>query len=59
MFFSHFAPYSYSDVFKYLCKLENDDDLSQIMRVDHICNSVGGNPMYGLTITDNLSGYVS
>ena len=51
VFFSHFAPYSYSDVFKYLCKLDNDDSLSSIMRVDHICNSVGGNPMYGLTIT--------
>lgn len=22
VFFAHFAPYSYSDVFRYLCKLE-------------------------------------
>ena len=27
VFFAHFAPYSYMDVFRYLCKLENDKSL--------------------------------
>ena len=27
VFFSHFAPYSYSDVFRYLCKLEVDEKI--------------------------------
>lgn len=54
VFFTHFAPYSYSDVFRYLCKLESDHRLRNIMRIDHICNSLGKVPMYGLTITENI-----
>ena len=54
VFFAHFAPYSYSDVFRYMCKLEANEDLRKIMRIDHICNSLGKIPMYGMTITNNL-----
>lgn len=54
VFFTHFAPYSYSDVFRYLCMLETNVELKKIMRIDHICNTLGKVPMYGLTITENL-----
>jgi hypothetical protein len=54
VFFTHFAPYSYSDVFRYLCKLESDEKLKKFMRIDHICNSLGKVPMYCLTVTDNI-----
>jgi hypothetical protein len=54
VFFTHFAPYSYSDVFRYLCKLKSNEKLQEIMRIDHICNSLGKVPMYGLTITNNI-----
>lgn len=54
VFFAHFAPYSYSDVFRYLCKLELDEEARKIMRIDYICKSLGGVPMYGMTITNNL-----
>jgi hypothetical protein len=60
VYFSHFAPFSYSDVFRYLCTLEADHRLRSILRVDHICNSLGKIPLYGLTITEGLdSKYVS
>ena len=54
VFFTHFAPYSYSDVFRYLCSLESNEDYHKIMRTDHICNSLGKVPMYCLTITNNI-----
>ena len=54
VFFAHFAPYSYSDVFRYLCKLELDEKAREIMRIDYICKSLGKVPMYCLTITNNL-----
>lgn len=60
VFFAHFAPYSYSDVFRYLCKLEMDEQARSIMRIDYICNSLGGVPMYGMTITNNIqTDYIS
>ena len=55
VFFSHFAPYSYSDVFRYLCKLEVDEKIQEIMRIDYICNTVCNIPMYGITITNNIN----
>lgn len=54
VFFTHFAPYSYSDVFRYLCKLETNEKTKNYMRIDHICNTLGKVPMYGLTITNNI-----
>ena len=54
VFFTHFAPYSYSDIFRYLCKLEADESLKDLMRIDHVCNSLAKVPMYCLTITDNI-----
>ena len=54
VFFTHFAPYSYSDVFRYLCKLEANESLQKFLRLDYITNSLGKVPMYGLTITNNI-----
>ena len=54
VYFTHFAPYTYSDVFRYLCKLDIDENLKKFMRIDYICNSLGKVPMYGLTITNNI-----
>ena len=54
VFFAHFAPYSYADVFRYLCKLETDEKLHKIMRIDHLCNSLAQIPMYGVTITNDI-----
>jgi len=54
VFFTHFAPYSYSDVFRYLCKLEVNPRLREFMRIDYICQSLGKVPMYGVTITHDI-----
>jgi len=55
VFFAHFAPYSYSDVFRYFCKLECDESLKDMMRIDYICRTLGKTPMYGLTITNKIN----
>jgi hypothetical protein len=55
VFFTHFAPYSYSDVFRYLCNLEVNEEAQKIMRIDHICNTLAKVPMYCLTITENIN----
>lgn len=52
VFFAHFMPYSFSDHINYLACLEADERNKNKLRIDHICNSLGGLPMYGLTITD-------
>ena len=54
VFFAHFQPYTYTDLINYLCTLYANPKNSNIMRLDHICNSLGTTPMYGLTITNNI-----
>jgi hypothetical protein len=54
VFFAHFIPYTYRDLVHYLCKLRNAPEVSQIMRVDYLCNSLGKAPVYGLTITNDI-----
>jgi hypothetical protein len=38
----------------YLCQLQANDTNKDKMRLDYICNALGGAPMYGLTITNNI-----
>jgi len=54
VFFAHFVPYTYTDLINFLCKLQADDSLKNRMRIDYICNDLGGAPFYGLTITSNI-----
>jgi len=54
VFFAHFMPYTYTDLINYLCTLQADEKLKNLMRVDYICNTLGKTPMYGLTITNNI-----
>ena len=59
VYFAHFVPYTYTDLVNYLCTLRANDALKDRMRVDHICNALGGAPLYGLTITNDIQkGYV-
>ena len=54
VFFAHFAPYTYTDLVNYIANLQANESLKDRMRVDHICNTLGGMPMYGLTITEDI-----
>ena len=35
-------------------KANSNEEARKIMRIDYICKSLGGVPMYGMTITNNL-----
>ena len=52
VFFAHFQPYTYTDMINFLCQLDCDEKLKEIMRIDYICDSLGKTPLYGLTITN-------
>jgi|LauGreDrversion4_2_1035121.scaffolds.fasta_scaffold295607_1 hypothetical protein len=69
VFFSHFYPYSQHDLENTLDTLSNEpsDPLQpggptnsqSIMRVDNLCSTLGGNPCYVVTITQNINTYLS
>ena len=43
-----------------MCSLHANEANKDKMRLDHVCNSLGRAPMYGLTITNNIqTGYVN
>lgn len=54
VFFAHFQPYTYTDLINYLCTLHIAPEHKDKMRLDHICNTMGTAPMYGLTITSDI-----
>ena len=54
VFFAHFQPYTYNDLMNFLCGLQAKESNADKMRIDHICNSLGKTPIYGLTITNNI-----
>ncbi|XP_015269988.1 PREDICTED: cytosolic carboxypeptidase 2 [Gekko japonicus] len=51
-YFAHFYPYTYSDLQHYLLTLVNDPLRSQYCKVRPLCNSLAGNTVYLLTITN-------
>ena len=43
-----------------MCTLKAEEAYKDKLRLDYICNALGGAPLYGLTITNNIqSGYVN
>ena len=58
VFFSHFYPYTFTDLEKYLAKATSIDDNKKIMRVDILCKSLSNNPCYMLTITNKIKTYL-
>ena len=60
MFFSHFAPYTFSDVRGYLYQARKfTHNFDRIARIDLLCKSLAENSIYMLTITENLGSYFS
>ncbi|KAH0621185.1 hypothetical protein JD844_022240 [Phrynosoma platyrhinos] len=51
-YFAHFYPYTYSDLQRYLLTLVNNPVCSQYCKVRPLCNSLAGNTVYLLTITN-------
>ncbi|KAJ6665588.1 hypothetical protein lerEdw1_003431 [Lerista edwardsae] len=51
-YFAHFYPYTYSDLQHYLVTLVKDPHRSQYFKLRSLCNSLAGNPVYLLTITN-------
>ena len=54
VFFAHFQPYTYTDLVNFLCTLKSDEEKQDKMRLDYLCHTIGGAPVYGLTITNNI-----
>ena len=60
VFFAHFQPYTYTDLINFMCTLKAEEAYKDKLRLNYICNALGGAPLYGLTITNNIqSGYVN
>ncbi|XP_048341891.1 cytosolic carboxypeptidase 2 isoform X2 [Sphaerodactylus townsendi] len=51
-YFAHFYPYTYSDLQHYLLTSVNDPLRSQYCKLRPLCNSLAGNTVYLLTITN-------
>ncbi|XP_042301970.1 cytosolic carboxypeptidase 2 isoform X2 [Sceloporus undulatus] len=51
-YFAHFYPYTYSDLQRYLLTLINNPVCSQYCKLRPLCNSLAGNIVYLLTITN-------
>lgn len=51
-YFAHFYPYTYSDLQNYLLTMVNDPLRSQYCKLRPLCNSLAGNTVYLLTITN-------
>ncbi|XP_053143449.1 cytosolic carboxypeptidase 2 isoform X2 [Hemicordylus capensis] len=51
-YFAHFYPYTYSDLQHYLLTLVKDPLRSQYCKLRSLCNSLAGNRVYILTITN-------
>uniref|UniRef100_A0A6J0TH53 Cytosolic carboxypeptidase 2 n=1 Tax=Pogona vitticeps TaxID=103695 RepID=A0A6J0TH53_9SAUR len=51
-YFAHFYPYTYSDLQRYLFTLVNNPHRSQHCKLRPLCNSLAGNTVYLLTITN-------
>ncbi|XP_061465437.1 cytosolic carboxypeptidase 2 isoform X3 [Rhineura floridana] len=51
-YFAQFYPYTYSDLQHYLLTLVNDPLCSQYCKLRPLCNSLAGNTVYLLTITN-------
>jgi len=54
VFFAHFVPYTYTDLVNFLCTLQAEPSHRDKLRLDYICNELGGAPLYGLTITGDI-----
>ncbi|XP_051001003.1 cytosolic carboxypeptidase 2-like [Acomys russatus] len=51
-FFAHFYPYTYTDLKCYLLSVVNNPIQSQFCKLQALCRSLAGNPVYLLTITN-------
>jgi hypothetical protein len=55
VFFSHFVPFTYSDLVSHLHTIQADETLWDFVRIDGLCNSFIGNPGYCLTFTSGFT----
>ena len=56
-FFAYFQPYTLSDLQDYLFQINKTyeaEHLQNIYKCEELCTTLGGNPCYVLTITDNV-----
>ena len=57
VFFSYFLPYTLSDLQDLLFALQTkypEDHLNNVLKINRLCETVGGNPCYILTITNDV-----
>ena len=57
VFFSYFQPYTLTDLQDLLFILQakhNEEHLNNILKINKLCDTVGGNPCYILTITNDV-----
>ena len=57
VFFSYFQPYTLTDLEDYLFLINKrfeESYLKNILKVEKMCDTLGGNPCYVLTITENV-----
>lgn len=53
--FAYDTPYTYSDLNLYLQPIKKDKRLKQILRINALCRTIGGNKCEIMTITSNVS----
>lgn len=58
VFFSHFFPYTFTDLEKYLATITSEQQYRKFLRVDILCKSLSNNPCYALTITNKIKTYL-
>lgn len=58
VFFSHFFPYTFTDLERYLAKITSQEKYRKFLRIDILCKSLSNNPCYTLTITNKMRTYL-
>ncbi len=59
VYFAHFFPYTFNHLQVKLRDIADNPRLKHIMRIDSLCSSLAGNPIYCLTITNHIDSYLS
>ncbi|CAG9326951.1 unnamed protein product [Blepharisma stoltei] len=56
VYFAYAYPYTYTDLLEYLSDIEQNNE---ILRINPLCQTLGGNICKMLTITENVQSYIS
>jgi len=57
--FAHFVPYDYSWLEKSIFEMSHNGALTSFLRINDLCHTLGGNPCWMITITENVSTYLT